>query len=128
MLRSGVPGGCEVTVMSAPWSCRVSTATFSRTSRNTHVSFTGRSTPVTLGETFCEVKSVSRTGFAKLSEVEGRSRQIFSGHPKDHFDCELSPKGQRDERGLRIRGLHGVAYRLSPTDGLAARWVSTHPS
>jgi hypothetical protein len=67
VLRSGVPGGCEVTVMSAPWSCGVSTPTFSRTSRNTHVSFTGKSTPVTLGETFCEVKSVSRTGLAKLS-------------------------------------------------------------
>ena len=52
VLRSGVPGGCEVTVMSAPWSCGVSTRTFSRTSRKTHVSFTGKSTPVTLGETF----------------------------------------------------------------------------
>ena len=75
VLRSGVPAGCQLTVMSAPCSCGVFTLTFSRRSRNTHVSFTpGRSTPVSL-ETFCEVKSVSSTGFAKLSRSKaGLSR------------------------------------------------------
>jgi hypothetical protein len=42
VLRSGVADGCKVTVRSAPCSCGVFTSTFSRRSRNTHVSFTPR--------------------------------------------------------------------------------------
>ena len=69
MLGSGVPGGCQATVMCAPCSCGVFASTFSRRSRNTHVSFTGRSTPVG-PDTFFEVKTVSRTGLAKLSRSQ----------------------------------------------------------
>jgi hypothetical protein len=77
VLRSGVTDGCQLTVRSAPCSCGVFTSTFSRRSRNTHVSFTERSTPVSL-ETFCEVKSVSRTGLAKLSRSKAGLARLFS--------------------------------------------------
>jgi hypothetical protein len=113
-------------VMSAPWSCGVSTPTFSRTSRNTHVSFTGRSTPVTLGETFCEVKSVSRTGLTKLSRSKAglaRSSEVIR---KITSTSNLVALGRRSEWGLRIGGLHLVAYGRPPADVLDARWVSTH--
>ena len=57
-------------MMSAPCSCGVFTSTFSRRSRNTHVSFTpGRSTPVSL-ETFCEVKSFVEDRLGEVVKVE----------------------------------------------------------
>jgi hypothetical protein len=119
VLRSGVTDGCQVTVMSAPCSCGVFTSTFSRRSRNTHVSFTpGRSTPVSL-ETFCEVKSVSRTGLAKLSRSKAGLARSSGVIRKITSTVNLVPKG-----GEGVR--HGVAYGLPPADGLAARWVSTH--
>ena len=126
MRRSGVPDGCHVTVMSAPCCSGVFTPTFSRTSRNTHVSFTpGRSTPFSL-ETFCEVNSVSSTGLTKLSRSHGRSRKILESHSKDHLDGELGALGRRSEWRLRIRVPHGLAYRLPPCDGPDPRWVATH--
>jgi hypothetical protein len=101
--------------MSAPWSCGVSTPTFSRKSRNTQVSFTGKSTPVTLGETFWEVKIVSRK-LDEVVEIEGRSSQVFSSHSESDLDIELGLLGRLSERGLRIGRLHLVAYGLSPAD------------
>ena len=125
MLRSGVTDGCQVTVMSAPCSCGVFTSTFSRRSRNTHVSFTsGRSTPVSRDVLRGEECVEDRLG--EVVEVEGRSSQILWGHSEDHLDGEPGSQGRRSERGLRIGGRHGVAYGLPPADGLAARWVSTH--
>jgi hypothetical protein len=60
----------RLTAGTLPTTCGVFTPTFSRASRNTQVSFTpGRSTPFSL-ETFCEVKSVSSTGLAKLSRSQ----------------------------------------------------------
>ncbi len=126
MLRSGVTDGCQVTVMSAPCSCGVFTSTFSRRSRNTHVSFTpGRSTPVSPRDVLRGEECVEdRLG--EVVEVEGRSSQILWSHSEDHLDGELGSQGRRSEWGLRIGGRHGVAYGLPPADGLAARWVSTH--
>ena len=93
MLRSGVPDGCQVTVMSAPCSFGVFTWTFSRRSRNTHVSFTaGRSTPVSL-ETFCEVKSVSMTGLAKLSRSQAGLARSSGVIRKITSTVNLVPKG-----------------------------------
>src|SRR5437762_829723 len=74
--ESGVTDQCQVTVMPAPCSCGVFTSTFSRRSRNTHVSFTpveknaGGVSNVLRGEECVE----DRLG--EVVEVEGRSRQI----------------------------------------------------
>jgi hypothetical protein len=62
--------------------------------------------------------SRSKAGLARSSGV---IRKITS-------TVNLVPKGGESEWGLRIGVRHGVAYGLPPADGLAARWVSTHPN
>ncbi len=113
MLRSGVPGGCEVTVMSAAWSCGVSTRTFSRTSRNTHVSFTGKSTPVTLRDVLRGEERVE-DWLDEVVEIEGRSIQILWSHSEDHLDVEAI----RDVHLLDSSSCFDVEviFRMTPED------------
>ena len=106
VLRSGVTDGCQVTVMSAPCSCGVFTSTFSRRSLNTHVSFTSRrSTPVS-PETFCEVKSVSRTGFAKFADGHASPESpVFTtriGGPLSHRNVSRGFDQIRKDAGLDV--------------------------
>src|SRR5207237_5904534 len=62
----------------------------------------------------------------EVVKVAGRSSQILWSHSENHLDGEPRSQGRRSERGLRIGVRRGVAYGRPPTDGLDARWVSTH--